>query len=560
MLKSLFIKNIATIDSITVNFSPGLNAITGETGAGKSILIGGLELALGERSSSGVIRAGEKLAVVEACFNAPLPDSVFQYISNQLQLEYQKDEALVIRREISRKGKNRCFINGQMISVSDLRHVGECLVDLHGQHEHQSLFHTSAHRDALDAFASNDTIREKYRKAWEKVVFLRRRKEELDKSAVNFENRLDYLDYQIGEIENLNPEEGEISQLEIEEKRLAHAETLACSAYEIYTLLYEGEGESSPSVLSGIDKASRLLDEIIDVEKQFKNNFASLENARVIVEDLAFSMRDYAEDTQADPKRLEEVISRLDNIRRLIRKHGGSEGSLFKALKEMKSEREQMFHDDEEQKKINGDLIKAESTLGKAGFFLSKSRKNASGKMCRKILSILKKLAMEKAEFTINIDELEKAGQYGIDRVEFMLAANPGLPSAPLRKVASGGELSRVMLAVKSVLAGRDFIPTLVFDEIDAGISAEICGRVGEVMKKLSRTHQILCITHSASISARALRHVSLIKKTRKGHTYTEMLDLEGEARLEELARMVGGKDSKAALNLARQMMEKGAR
>jgi DNA repair protein RecN (Recombination protein N) len=556
MLKKLFIQNIATIESMNLSFSLGLNALTGETGAGKSIIIGGLELALGERSSPGIIRSGQNVAASEATFIPPFPKEISHIMISELGLEYAKDESLVLRREISASGRNRCFINDQMVNAGDLKRLGELLVDLHGQHEHQSLFHTNAHRSALDAFAGHEKLLDEYRKNWDETLRLRKRKKELDEEAHDFQKRLDYLDFQIEEIERINPQPGEIAELDLEEKRLAHAETLVRAASEAYAILYESVSEEQIPVLNQLGEIKKCLDDITGVDLEFSKTSALLDEAVVMLEELAFSLRDYAEKSQADPHRLNEVVTRIDSIKRLIRKHGGSEEEMFSALESMKAERDRMNRDDAERKEISGKLSGAEGQLGKTGRELSNARKKAADRFKKGVVLLLRDMAMEKAEFEIRIENLPEPGSEGMDHVEFLLAANPGLPSAPLRKVASGGELSRVMLAIKSVLAARDAIPTLVFDEIDAGISGEVCRRVALVMEDLAKSRQILCITHHPQIAARATSHMSVQKTIRKGSTFTDLLTLEGRERLEELARMMGGTDSKAALELARQMME----
>jgi len=556
MLRTLTLQNLAVIESLSIRFSPGFNVLTGETGAGKSIIVGGLEMALGERSSADIIRAGADFATSEACFEPPLPPGIESLLMEKFQLECSGGEPLVLRRELSRSGRNRCFLNGQMISVGDLKLLGEFLVDLHGQHEHQSLLHTASHRTALDAFASHDRLLSDYRKAWAEAADLRHRKKELEQKASDFEKQLDYLNFQIEEIEKLGTEPGEMAALELEEKRLAHADSLSKAAREAFSLLYGEEADNQKPLLVQLGEISHRIGDIAEVEPEYTKFISSLSEIRINLEELSFSLRDYADHIQADPRRLDEVISRLESLRRLARKHGGSEDSLFTAFHAMRTERDQMTLDDEERRAIGEKLSAAEGKLKDLGERLRQGRARAAERLRKKILSLLHDLAMEKAGFDIILDPLEEPGPDGLDRVEFLLAANPGLPPAPLRKVASGGEMSRVMLAIKSVLAERDAIPTLVFDEIDLGISGEVCRRVAGVMENLSQSHQILCITHQPAIAARAQSHVSVRKTTRSGKTYTEIVSLQGEERVEELAFMMGGKDTNAAQALARQLME----
>ena len=577
MLQSLSIQNLATIESATIAFVAGLNVLTGETGAGKSILIGGLELALGERASADLIRAGAKRAVAEAVFASPLPDALGALLTDELELEWTEDEPLVLRRELSRTGGSRCFVCGQMVGVGDLRRVGQSLVDLHGQHEHQSLFEPAAPRRALDAFAGHAAKCKAYASAWETVSALRRRRKELDEAARNFEERLDYLNYQIEEIERIDPQPGELDELLELEKRLARAEDLARAAGEAYALLYEGEAEERPSILGQLSEVARRLAEVAEIETDFSATPDKVEEVKATLEDLAFAMRDYAERMQADPERLAATIERIEAIRKLIRKHGNKSGvrspesgaekgkgknissgeeNLFGALAAMRDERDRMSRDDAERRTIGEQLERAEEKLQRAGESLSQGRRAAAGRMGKRIMDVLKQVHMEKARFEIPIEPLAEPGADGLDRIDFLLAANPGLPPAALRKVASGGELSRVMLAIKSVLAARDAIPTLVFDEVDSGISGHTARRLGALLEKLSGSHQVICITHHAPIAARAVAHASVRKATRKGKTFTEILEINGDERIEELAHMMGGEASvEAARELARQLM-----
>jgi DNA repair protein RecN (Recombination protein N) len=346
-----------------------------------------------------------------------------------------------------------------------------------------------------------------------------------------------------------------MAALEQEERRLAHAEALARDAAESFNLLYEGIDEEHPAVLAMLRDVGRRIAEIGQVEAGFGQALTRLEESKSVLEDLAFELRDYAEKTQADPQRLDEVISRLEAIRRLARKHGGGEEPMFAVWKTMGEERERMQRDDAERETIGVTLGQTEDRLRLAGEALSQNRRKAADRFGKAIATLLRELRMEKARFEVVLEPLTEAGAEGLDHVEFLLAANPGLPPAALRKIASGGELSRVMLALKSALAARDAIPTLVFDEIDAGLSGETARQVGTLMERLSASHQILCITHHAAIAARAVHHASVRKTLRQGTTFTDIVPLQGPERLEELARMMGSDaPTEAARELARQL------
>jgi DNA repair protein RecN (Recombination protein N) len=557
-LRSLTIQNLTTIESLKVAFEPGLNALTGETGAGKSIVIEGLGLALGARASGDAIRPGARLAVVEAVFEGPFPEALNRLIGEELGLIWEAGEALTLRREVAAGGRNRCLVADQLVGVADLARLGELLIDFHGQHDHQSLMRKGAAREALDAYAGNEALIETYAAAWETVGRLERRQAEMEAAARDFQQRADYLDFQLEELDKLNPRPGEMAELEQEERRLAGAESLAQAAGEAYGLLYDGLDEQ-PALLALLKDVQRRVAALGEVEPSFAEALGRLEEQKAGLEDLAYALRDYAETTQADPQRLNEAIERREALKRLTRKHGGSEEGLQEAWRAMREERRRMDLDREESGTIAARLAEGRRALLEAGKRLSQARGKAAGRFAKEAAARLAELNMEKARFDVRLEKLAEPMSHGLDEVDFLLAANPGLPPAPLRKVGSGGELSRVMLALKSTLAARDRIPTLVFDEIDTGVSGETARRVGGMLEKLGDSHQILCITHHAPIAARAGHHVSVRKRAIDGATFTEVVALDKAGRLEELARMMGGEGSRtAARKLARELMGAG--
>ncbi len=555
MLKSLSIQNLATIESLAIEFAAGLNALTGETGAGKTVLVEGLELALGGRASADVVRAGERLAAVEAEFVGPLPEGLGALLE-RFQIEHAEGEPLVLRRELAAGGRSRCFISGQMVGVGELRQLGELLVDFHGQHEHQSLFRPDAARGALDAWGNHEDLLRRCREAYEAALGLRRRRAELEAAARDFEKRAEWLDYQLEEFERVAPQAGETAALEREEKLLARAEALGLAAAEAYGLLYEGEDER-PAVLALLSEVRRRVEELAEVEPTLADGPEKLAGAAAALEELAYTLRDAAERIEADPERLERVIERLEGIRKLTRKHGGNEAAMLAAWGALREEREKMSRDDAERREVAGRLAEAEAMLAAAAAALHTARAAAAARFAREVEGHLRQLAMERARLEVALEPLDTAGPEGADRVELLLAANPGLPPAPLRRIGSGGEISRVMLAIKTALAGRDAIPTLVFDEIDAGVGGEAARRIGHLLERLGRDHQVLCITHLAPIAARAAMQFQVSKRIGRGATITRVDPLAGEARLAELARMMGGDGAaRAARDLARELMD----
>lgn len=557
MLTRIQIENLAIVESASAGFGSGLNSITGETGSGKSVLIGALELALGARGSADAVRSGARTALAEAHFEGPFGDEVVALVAD-LGVEWEPGEPLVLRREISSsQGRSRCFVSGQMVGVADLRRLGELLADLHGQHEHQSLFRASAQRAALDAFGGNETLVAEYRRRYAEFSELRRRKESLDSAAADYERRLDYLEFQIGEIEQVAPREGELAELEIEESRLAHAEQLARAADAAYRLLYEGDGDSGPNVVDSLGEIARSLQTICRLDPSCEGMATRLGELEALADDLAREIRAYGDRCEPDPERLEETVSRIDSIRKLLRKHGAEdETTLLEMLARLHDEADRMRLDESEREGIEQRLQAARAELGRAGDALFAARSAAADRFAEEIMRTLAEVAMERAVFRVSVQRADDFGPDGADRVEFLLEANPGEGIRPLRDTASGGELSRAMLAIKAALARRDSIPTLVFDEIDTGISGETAARVGRLLERLGGSHQILCITHHASIAARGARHLSVRKTVARGRTSISTLELEGEARLEELARMMGGDPrSDAGKSLARTLV-----
>lgn len=545
MLKRLRIENIAIIESVDIEIGPGLNVITGETGAGKSILIASLELALGERASADMIRTGEKLAVVEAAFEGDIPDHARRIIVDELGLEWEPGEALTLRREISAAGRNRCLVAGQQVGVADLKRLGEALADLSGQHEHQSLLRPKGQRAALDAHGDYGDLMTQCAGLYHGYAALRRRRDELAQQASDHERRLDFLQFQIGELEQVRPEAGELERLAAEEARLSSVEARARASAHAYALLYEGDGEETRAVETTLGEIRRDLDHLARLDPGAAKHAQALEEIRALVGDLSAELRDYAAECEANPGRLDEVIQRVEAIRKLMRKHGAkSDAELVDTMVKLMAERDRVELDETERVEIDQKLEAAAVELRARCEKLRLARAATAKKLEVAVMKTLAQVGMEKAVFKIEVTAEAEPGPDGMDRIDFLLAANPGEGARPLREVASGGELSRAMLALKTALAERDAIPLLVFDEIDAGVSGETAARVGKLLEKLGASHQTICITHHASIAARANHHLTVRKTAAKGRTTSAALSVSGEERVDEIARLIGGADA----------------
>ncbi len=554
MLKRLAIQNLATIERIEIDFAAGLNALTGETGAGKSILVEGLELALGDRASVESIRAGEKMAVVEAIFAPPLPRSTL-VLARELGLEIENGEPIELRRELAASGRSRCFVNDQLVGVADLKSLGEALVDFHGQHEHQSLFRPDAARIALDDWAGHEELLSNYRAAWDDERHLRRRCVELEDAARDFEKRADWLDFQLEELDKLAPRAGEMAELEQEEKRLAHAEALGRAAGEAYALLYEGADEQA-SALAQIREVRRRVAELAEIETEFAAALAALGDHEGGLEDLAYALRDYRDRIEADPQRLNDVIARLESIRRLARKHGGGEAELLAAWQTLRAEREQMTRDDAERRQIEAECERAEKKLRKAGEALTAARAAAADRFGRAVESALKQLNMEKARLAVTLEPLGEPARTAPIASNFCW---PQIRACRRRRCAGSGRAarSRASCSRSSPRWRPRHDPDARLRRDRRGVSGEAARRVAALLEKLAATHQILCITHLAPIAARAATHVSVRKSIRGKATFTETVPLGGDDRVEELARMMGGDGSaRSARDLAKQLMK----
>jgi len=558
MLSRLLIENLAIVERIEIRLAPGLNAITGETGSGKSILVGAMELALGDRASADVVRTGAKVASVEATFEGPFPREVTKLLVDELGLEWSADEPIIVRREVTAQGRSRAIIAGQMVNVSDLKRLGELLADLHGQHEHQSLFQLPSQRAALDAYGGYEKLLAKYRAQFEVWQQLRKRREELEQAAADFEKQMDFVQFQIDELEQLKPTPGELAALDAEEKRLAHAETLAQSAARALAMLYEGNDDDAPTALSAIGEAAKEMDQIARHDPAQAALSERAGELKALIEDLASELRDYLGKCEPDPKRLDHVIARIEDFKRLMRKHGATtEEQLAALLEKLTADRDRMTHDQDERREIVAKLEKAREELRHTADELFAARVKASDKFSAEIMRTLAQVGMEKAQFKVAVTPEEDFASEGADRVEFLLGANVGEGAHSLRDAASGGELSRTMLAIKTALAARDSIGTLVFDEIDTGISGQTAARVGRLMEKLGESHQVICITHHASIAARAAHHLCVSKSEQAGRTLAAVTELADDSRVAELAHMMGDQDlSAAGMKLARQLME----
>ena len=532
MLSLLHIENIAVIESADISFDQGFNVLTGETGAGKSIVIDAISAILGERAYRDMIRTGTSKASVRAVFT-DVPE--LSWFSDN-GVEY--DPETVIQREVHLDGKNVCRVNGTLVSVTILRKLGIQLINIHGQHDSASLFDEANHLTFLDAFGDHDALLTDYQEKYEAVAKLRREIDRMTMDEGEKLRRMETLRYQIAEIEKAELVAGEDEELEARRKILQNAEKLSDGMEQAVECLYGGDDSDGASgLLAQAEYALARLAKFTDVYAALHDKIADL---MYQVQDAAEEVRDARDDLSYSSDELEQIESRLDKIHRLRRKYGATCADILEYLDSAKKELDEIEFADDHLEKLKKKLHKAEKTAWDAAFELRKNRQETAVSMSRRILSELAQLDMPRVQFSCEFTELELTNT-GADAVAFYMSANAGEALKPMSKVASGGELARIMLAMKNVLAEKDSVNTLIFDEVDTGVSGRAAQKVAQKLRSVAVTKQVLCVTHLPQIAALANTHMLIAKAERDGRTYTTVTPLDIEGRKAELARIIGG-------------------
>ena len=534
MLLNLHVKNLAIIEELDVDFDDHLNIITGETGAGKSVILGSVNLALGGKVNKEMIRQGADYALVELLFEITDGQCAEKIREAGYALE---DGQLLLSRKIT-AGKSVCRINGENATAASLRALGAVLIDIHSQHEHQSLFSKDKHLELVDQYAK-DEIAEYVKDIAKDVEEYQKIQKELSQSDMPKEERLrelSFLEYENNEISDAAVKPGEEETLEKEYRRLYNAEAVLASLGQAYGILSEGE----QSVAEQLGRAARVIAECREPDERIESMMEQLSDADSIIHDLNRDLSDYLNDETLDEERLKEVETRLDLIRKMKAKYG-SEEEMARHQTENAVKIEHLKNYEIYEKKLNEKKERLEQQLSKNCGIVTKIRKKYAGQLAEQITETLLELNFSNVQFEIRFRELDHYTKNGMDEVEFYISTNPGEPLAPIGKVASGGELSRVMLALKSVFAEHDQIPTLIFDEIDTGISGRTAQKVSEQLSLIAGSHQVLCITHLPQIAAMADKHYVIKKSVDEDRTTTSITALSDEETTEELARILGG-------------------
>lgn len=553
MIRELHIKNLALIEELSLEFEKGFSVFTGETGAGKSILVGAIGLLLGERASSEMIRSGFPEAEVSGIFELTEISKPLSSLLEDLSID-PEDNQLVIRRKISRNGPNRILVNQTPLPLSSLKKLGELIIDFHGQHEHQSLLNENTHLFIIDNLPGVAEILQEYSSDYSIYTEAVSAFQELEKKADELAEKQEMLEFQNNELKSLNLQSGEEEKLEAELSLLSSSAQRTSCVSEILSLL----GESDESIQKKISAVKKKLETLSKFDSSIDPWINDTANTLTIFTELETFCSSYLQEAEngADPARIDFINSRLAKIQRLKKKYSCALDKLIERQKSIEKDLlslENLESDRNElQKKVSASLQKCLST----GEKLRKARKKAAVEFDKKITALMEKLGFKGGQWNTSFNELESPSSQGLESVRFLVRTNPGESMLPLSQTASGGEISRLMLAIKTVLAENDHIPVLIFDEIDTGIGGVLAGEVGKSLYSLSKSHQVLCISHLHQIASLADHHFRVHKETVDNRTVTRVVKLSGNEKVEEVARMLGG-STEISLRHARELLER---
>jgi len=552
MLEKLCIRHYALIEDAEISFSEGLTVLTGETGAGKSIIMGALSLLLGDKADATVVRSGCDSASVSATFSFDsVPSSLADCLSS---MDVSLDEGtLVLSRSIRVNGRSTIAVQGMAKTRTELQQIGAALVDVSAQKDHQSLFQSAKQREVLDSYAHDGETLASYRSHYDTLQNLKRQSEGLKASIASLDKENDYLSFASNEIEKAQVKSGEDDRIASEVKIIGSYEQIHDELEEIVSLLHGGEDEGV-SAVNALRDAAKSLQGASRLDDSLSSLASRLESVSIESQDIYETVRDYLEKMSFSQEKLDQLQSRLGLLQRLKKKYGGSLDSVLAFLADAKAKLEVGRTGEEQLQELTKKMKGEEASLQSSGKRLSQERKKAALVLSRDIEGVLHQLGMERAVFTIDLKDTSPC-TFGMDDIIFSICANPGLESRPIASVASGGELSRILLALKAVLDKDDPVGTLVFDEVDSGIGGKVAASVGEELKRLKGGHQVIAITHLASIAAMADHHLLVEKRVENGTTKSGIREIRDEERVEEIARMLSGDTSPVTLAHARQLL-----
>jgi DNA repair protein RecN (Recombination protein N) len=564
MLTLLKIKNIALIDELQIEFAAGLNLLTGETGSGKSIIVDSLGALTGERVFSDLIKEGEENAQIEGLFSVFSNDNLRNWFDESgIEIEGGNEIDLIVRRELAVNGRNRIFVNNQLVTQGFLKKIGAFLVDIHGQGEQATLFDSATHLEILDEYAANGILREKVAEKYLELSKIQKEIENLQADEAQKLQLLDILQFQVDEIGKINLQIGEDDALEEEKRRLNNVEKLSTLSDEAYLLLYENE----EATVATLEKAVRRITELAEFESKFGEYIESLKTAQAVLEDLAFSVRSFKSGLEFSPERLEEIENRLAEISRIKRKYGGTIETALEHFSDSDERLKNIESAELREKELRGKLSQFRAEFIEIALDLHEKRQKSARKFEKEIESNLKAVALDKAKFEVRVEmpsndffqnetDVKSFTAKGFDKVEFYFSANIGESVKPIAKVASGGEASRLMLILKTTAKLKEQEKAMVFDEIDAGIGGRVAEAVGLRLKELAKTQQVLCVTHQPQVASLADQHFVVEKEFSGKSTKVAVRKLNDGEKIEEIARMLAGETiSETARKHAKEML-----
>ena len=534
MLNHIRIRNFAIIDHLDLDFRDKLTALTGETGAGKSILLGALGLLLGDRADSDSVRAGASKAEISAEFDISNLKDVQNWLKDK-ELESEND--CLIRRRLGSDGRSRAFINGSAVPLQDMRQLGEMLVDIHGQHEHQSLMKPNMQRQLLDDYASHKRLLDDVKSTYSEWTQQKQKLSDLQTASKDKNDRVDLLRYQVNELDELSLQSGEIIQLQHEHQMLANADQLQEDSSSALTSLYDSEDNS---VYSQISQQANKIESLLSADDSLTPAFEMLSEAMVQIEETASLLRDYNDNLNSDPQRFNEVETRLGIIHDLSRKHHVEAEQLIPLHEKLVEELSDLDNADENLSNLEKNVEALANKYSQLATKLTASRVKTAKKLNKEISASMQTLGMAGGRFEIQLNTKD-ASAYGVDQIEYMVATNTGQAFKALAKTASGGELARISLAIQMITATQGRIPTLIFDEVDSGVGGGIAEIVGKHLRALGESRQVFCITHLPQVASQAHHHMQVYKHSDGKETRTEIISLEQEQRIDEISRMLGG-------------------
>ena len=549
MLERLHIKNIAVIDEAEIEFNKGFNVLTGETGAGKSIIIDSINMVLGERTSKSIIRNGEKKAVVEAMFSIDSPETLKLLDDNGIEVE---DGMLILYRDLNTDGKSLCKINGSMTTATGIREIANMLINIHGQQDNQSLLTPSSHINFLNSYANLESALCEYRVYYNKVNEIKEKLNSLQVDEREKERMTDLYSFQIKEIEDAKLVVGEDEQLTERRRFISGISKISETLNYSHDALYSADR----SVYDTLSSVVNSFASVTEYDTKLNEIYERLNSAAIELDDIIYQVRDYRDGMDFDESEADSIEARLDLINTLKRKYGNTIEEIIEYKNDIEDKLYSITKSDEETEKLNTELKEATNTRNKLASTITKIRTKYATELSDKICRELADLDMSKVKFDVQIKECEY-NKNGCDNVEFLISVNAGEPLKPLSKIASGGEMSRIMLAIKSIFADSDPVDTLIFDEIDTGVSGRAAQKIAEKINKIAGKKQILCITHLAQIAAMAGTHFLIEKNVEAEHTYTDVTELDENSRKNELARIIGGAQiTDITIQAASEMLE----